>query len=405
LSVALGMALACVPAMLHAQAVSMSSASNQLFHVNDPSTTAATITVTDVTGGNIKFNRDIRLIIPTGFNMTWDATVANVTLGGTAAARCATAVTYGNGNLTVTINVLTTFLAGEFVTISGLQFTNFTATSATSNLSVDLKNNPGVAATDSKTITIGPFYNVAVTPATTSRTSLPTNGGSLTAVFTVTNSGAVSDNFDLLTTKKPGTALSVVSITGTGVTQGANPDSARSGAVASAGTVTVTVTYRVGNVAAGTIDTLKLTGRSLGNPVKTSTGVVIVTVIRPALGIAKSVSPGGNPSPGTSITFTSTLTNSGSASASSVAVVDSIPNWVDFKTGSAAATLPAGVTASIQYSSDGGLTWAYTPVSGGCSAPATFDRCVNRIRWSLLAALSSTAPNNSGTLSFVSRIR
>jgi uncharacterized repeat protein (TIGR01451 family) len=221
----------------------------------------------------------------------------------------------------------------------------------------------------------------------------------------VTNSGAVSDNFDLLTTRKPGTALSVVSITGAGVTQGANPDSARSGAIASAGGVTVTVTYRVGNVAAGTIDTLELTARSIGNPVKTSTGVVIVTVVRPALGIAKSVSPGGNPSPGTNLTFTSTLTNSGSASASSVAVIDSIPSWVDFKTGSAAATLPAGVTAQIQYSNDGGLTWGYSPVSGGCSAPASFDRCVNRIRWQLQAALSSTAPNNSGTLSFTSRIR
>jgi len=402
--VALGTVLVCAPT-LRAQSVSISSASNQLFHVNDASTTAATITVTDITGGNIKSNRDIRIIIPTGFNMTWDATVANVTLGGTAAARCATAVTYAAGNLTVTVNVASTFLAGEFVTISGLKFTNFTATSAASNLTLDLKNNPGVNATDSKTITIGPYYNVAVTPASTSITSLPTNGGNLTATFTVSNSGAASDSYDLLTSKKPGTALSVVSISGTGVTQGANPDSARSGAIANGGAVIVTVTYRVGNVAAGTIDTLKLTGRSLGNSVKTSTGVVVVTVVRPILGIAKSVSPGGNPSPGTSLTFTSTLTNSGSASASSVAVVDSIPNWVDFKTASAAATLPPGVTAQIQYSNDGGLTWGYSPVSGGCSAPATFDRCVNRIRWVLLAALSSTAPNNSGTLSFVSRIR
>ena len=399
------MVLVCAPAVVRAQAVSIASANNQLFHVNDPSTAAATITVTDITGGNIKSNRDIRLIIPTGFNMTWDVSVTNVTLGGTAAGRCATAVTYSNGNLTVTINVNSAFQAGEFVTISGLQFTNFTATSSANHLSVDLKNNPGVAATDSKTITIGPYYNVAVTPATTSITSLPTNGGTLTATFTVSNSGAVSDSYDLLTSKKPGTAVSVVSITGTGVTQGANPDSARSGALASGGAVIVTVTYRVGNVAAGTIDTLKFTGRSLGNSVKTSTGVVVVTVVRPALGIAKSVSPGGNQLPGASITFTSTLTNSGSASASSVAVVDSIPNWVDFKTGSAAATLPAGVTATIQYSNDGGVTWGYSPVSGGCSAPASFDRCVNRIRWQLLAALSSTAPNNSGTLSFISRIR
>src|SRR5207248_279319 len=55
--------------------VTVSSAANQLFHVNDASTTISPITVTDVGGGNIKFNRDIRIIIPTGFNMTWDTSV------------------------------------------------------------------------------------------------------------------------------------------------------------------------------------------------------------------------------------------------------------------------------------------------------------------------------------------
>jgi uncharacterized repeat protein (TIGR01451 family) len=196
-----------------------------------------------------------------------------------------------------------------------------------------------------------------------------------------------------------------VSITGASITQAAIPDSARRAALANAGTVVVTVTYRVGNVAAGTIDTLKLTGRSVGNPVKTSTGVVIVTVIRPVISVGKSVSPGGSPLPGTNLTFTSTVTNTGSASASNVAIVDSIPSWVEYKMASASATLPAGVTAATEYSSDGGVTWTYTPLSGACSATAGFDRCVNRIRWRFLAALTSVSPNNSATLQFISRIR
>src|SRR3954471_20222343 len=125
---ALGLAVVCAPGRVGAQ-VTISSAANQLFHVNDASTTISPITVTDVGGGNIKFNRDIRIIIPAGFNMTWDATVANATLSGTAAARCSAAVAYANGNLTVTINVLSTFLAGEYVVISGLRLANFTATS------------------------------------------------------------------------------------------------------------------------------------------------------------------------------------------------------------------------------------------------------------------------------------
>ena len=397
------MLLLCVPAVLRAQ-VSISSATNQLFHVNDASSAAAAITVTDIGGGNIKFNRDIHITIPTGFNMQWDTTVPTVTITGSAAAKVTTTVTY-TGTATAVINVTATFNANDFVVISGLKFTNFTATSAANNLQLSLRNGLQVDATDNRTIQVDPYYDVAVTPASTSLTSLPTNGGSLTVNFTLTNIGAVSDSYDLLTSRNPGTALTVVSITGTSITQGANPDSARRAALASAGTVTVTVTYKVGNVANGVIDTLKITGRSVGNNVKTSTAVLVVTVIRPVIAIAKGVAPGGTQVPGTNLTFTSTVTNVGGASASSLAVVDSIPASVQYKLASTSATLPAGVTVVIDYSSDGGATWTYTPISAGCTAPVGFDRCVNRIRWRLQAALSSTAPNNQGTLSFISRIR
>ena len=138
---------------------------------------------------------------------------------------------------------------------------------------------------------------------------------------------------------------------------------------------------------------------------KTSQDTFVVTVIRPVITIGKAVSPGGSPGPGTDLTFTSTLTNTGTASASSLAIVDSIPTFVQYKLASATATLPAGMTATIKYSNDGGLTWVYTPVSGACSAPAGFDRCVNRIQWTIPQPLSSVGPNNTGTLQFVSRIR
>ena len=401
---ALGVLVAWARVPLSAQAVSISTAANQLFHVNDASTTASAMTVTDVTGGNIKFQRDIRLIIPNTFNMSWDQTVLTVTLGGTAAGRCSATVTYQTNKIVV-INVLTTFAAGETVIISGLKFTNFTATSALDHIDLDLKNGGGVNASAPQSIQIDPYYDVAITPATQSLTTLPTNGATRTVTFTLQNIGAVSDNYDLLTSKSPGTAITVVSITGTSITQGANPDSARRAALASAATVTVTVTYKVANAAVGTVDTLTLRGRSVGNPAKTSPGLFVVTVMKPVLGIAKSVSPGGSPLPGANITFTSTLTNSGTASASSVAIVDSIPSWVEYKVASSATTLPAGVSAAIEYSNDGGLTWTYVPASGACSATAGFDRCVNRIRWRLLAALSNVAPNNQGTLSFISRIK
>ena len=399
----LGVLIAYVPTLLRGQTIS--SAANQVFHVADGSTTISPITVTDQGGGNIKFNKDIRISIPAGFNMTWDATVLTATITGNAAARVSPIVAYSNGNLTVTINVLTSFAAGDQIVVSGLRFTSFTATSPANNLQLSIKNNPGFVALDNRTIQIDPRFDVTVTPANGSITSLPTNGVARTSSFTLTNTGAVSDSYDLLASKNPGTAFSVVSITGTNITQGANPDSARRAALANSGTVTVTVSYQIGNVAAGTIDTLFLKGRSVGNSAKSSTATLIVTVVRPVISISKTVSPGGTPTPGTDLTFTSTVTNTGSASASSLAVVDSIPATVQYKVASTLATLPAGVTAAIEYSSDGGVTWTYVPVSAGCSAPAGFDRCVNRIRWRLLAALSSVAPNNQGTIQFISRIR
>ena len=397
--------LASVAAPNAALAQTITSAANQLFHVNDAATTISPITVADPAGNTIKFQRDIYITIPAGFNMTWDTSVLVATLTGNAAGRCDPNVTYLNGNQTVKILVNTTFAAGDQVVISGLRFANFSATSAANNLELALKSNLQLVATDSRSIQIGPYYEGSVAAASTSITSLPSNGGSSTVSFTVTNIGAVTDSYDLLTTKLPGTALSVVSITGTSITQGADPDSARRAPLVSAGAVTVTVTYRVGNAPEGTIDTLVLTARSVGNPAKVPSGRLIVTVIRPTITLAKSVSPSGSPGPGTQLTYTLTLTNSGSASASGVAIVDSVASVLDFKTGSASATLPAGVSAAIEYSNDGGLTWTYVPASGACSAPAGFDRCVNRIRWRLLSSLSSAAPNNQGTLQFVSRIR
>jgi uncharacterized repeat protein (TIGR01451 family) len=392
-------------AALPARAQTISSAANQIFHVGDPPITASPITITDVTGGVIKKNQDIRVDIPATFNMMWDSTIVLPIITGSGAAKISPVVRYESANHNLVINVLTTFLPNDQVVLSGLRFRNFSATSPASNLGLDVKGSGQVTATDPHTIQIDAAYSMTLTPASTSASLLPSNGGSAVATFTLTNTSVFSDSYDLFTTKVPGTALTVASITGTGVTQGANPDSARRSAMAAGGFSSVTVTFRVGNVAGGTIDTLKLRARSVADTFSSATANVIVTVIRPAITVSKSVSPGGNSPPGTDLTFTSTVTNVGTASASSLALVDSIPTWVQFKVASASNTLPPGLTAVTEYSSDGGVTWTYVPASGGCTAPAGYDRCVNRIRWRLQAALASTAGSNQGILSFVSRIR
>ena len=248
-------------------------------------------------------------------------------------------------------------------------------------------------------------HGAVVAPHADSVKHLPSNGTNYTASFTVQNTGNTLDNFDLLTKKRPGTALTTVSITGTGVTQGSNPDSARLANLAGSATAAVTVTYTVGNVAAGTIDTLVFTARSVTTPASSDSGKLVLTVVRPSLAIGRTVSPNSSLAPGTVLTYTLTVTNGGTSNAAGVALVDTLAPAVQFKVGSAVTTLPTGVTAVLTYSNDGGTTWTYVPVSAACSAPAGYDRCVNRIRWQLQNALSYTAPDNTGSLQFVAQIR
>src|SRR3989441_14347 len=132
---------------------------------------------------------------------------------------------------------------------------------------------------------------------------------------------------------------------------------------------------------------------------------VVLTLAAPNLTVNNSVAPSASPPPGTDLTYTVTVTNIGSSNATSVVVVDTLPAAVFFKVGSIVNTLPPGVSVVVDYSNNGGATWTYVPTSGGCGAPAGYDGCVNRVRWRLQNPLSSTAPNNTGTLQLVAQIR
>jgi uncharacterized repeat protein (TIGR01451 family) len=103
------------------------------------------------------------------------------------------------------------------------------------------------------------------------------------------------------------------------------------------------VTYSVGNVAAGLIDTLVFKARAVGSAATVDTGKLAVTVVRPSLSVAKAVNPNGTLSPGTNLTYTITLTNSGTENALSVVHVDSLPSQMGFQVDSVSTTLPPGV--------------------------------------------------------------
>ena len=386
-------------------APTLSSAANQTFVVGGAATAMSTITITDASTATITAANDIRVNIPAGFNMTWDASVTTATISGGAAARVSTTVSYANGNRTLVLNVTSSFASSDQIIVSGLRFTSFTAASALNRLILEVGNNGLTTGLDDKSIQIVPVTHAAsVTPDTTRVSRLPSNGTNYTANLTVTNTGNVSDSYDLLTTT-PLTPITVISIAGTGVTQGANPDSARLASIAPGVARAVTVTYSVGNVAAGVTDTLILTARVVGTPAAFDDGREELNVIRPGVSVLKGVNPNGTQLPGTDLTYTVTLTNAGSAPAASIVTVDTLSSNVMFQVGSVVNNLPGGLAATLAYSNDGGSTWTYVPASQACGAPTGFDRCVNRVRWTLTGTLSSTAPDNTGTVQFISRIR
>jgi uncharacterized repeat protein (TIGR01451 family) len=118
------------------------------------------------------------------------------------------------------------------------------------------------------------------------------------------------------------------------------------------------------------------------------------------------VDPSGSQPPATDLAYTVIFTNSGSAAAQSLVITDPIPANTDFKVGSVTSSLgTTGLTVAVTYSNDGGTTWTYTPVSGGGGALAGYDRSVTNIRCTFTGNLSQTSPNNTGSVSFIARIR
>jgi uncharacterized repeat protein (TIGR01451 family) len=137
-----------------------------------------------------------------------------------------------------------------------------------------------------------------------------------------------------------------------------------------------------------------------------STGEDVAVTAAPSVALVKSVSPGGTQSPGTDLTFQISFSNSGGVVAKNLVITDPIPANTDFKVGSVSNTLgTTGLTVVVAYSNNGGTTFVYTPVSGGGSAPAGYDRNVTNIRWTFTGNLSQTSPNNAGSVGFTVKIR
>jgi uncharacterized repeat protein (TIGR01451 family) len=133
-----------------------------------------------------------------------------------------------------------------------------------------------------------------------------------------------------------------------------------------------------------------------------ATSLSVTAVNPPNVALVKSVSPTGTAQPGTDLTYTIQFTNSGGIAATGFVVSDPIPTNTDFKVGSTTTTLGGFTGVSVQYSSNNGSTWAYTPVSGGGGATAGYDRTVTNVRWVFTGSLGTSG---TGNVTFAVRIR
>jgi hypothetical protein len=126
----------------------------------------------------------------------------------------------------------------------------------------------------------------------------------------------------------------------------------------------------------------------------------------PNVTLTASVNPTGIVQPHTDLVYTINFSNGGGGLAYAFAITDPIPANTDFKLGSMTTSLgTTGLTPTLAYSNDHGVSWTYTPVSAGGGAPAGYDRTVTDVRWSFGASLGQTLPDNAGSVSLTTRVR
>lgn len=212
---------------------------------------------------------------------------------------------------------------------------------------------------DAQSVSVQPTGSngITVTPDGTPVDRLPSNGTQYSAVFTVTNTSNGTRTVDVVASRT-GSVLTIVSVDGTAGSTG-------SFSLNAAANKSVTVVYTVGAAAAGATDSLKLTG-TLNGTATSDVGSFVVTVIKPALTVAKAAyrddkttAIGGSDRvlPGEYIQYKVTITNSGTADASGISVSDPLPAAVTYQSSSGDAagwtinessgTVTAGLTGTL----------------------------------------------------------
>lgn len=158
------------------------STADQTFQVNDSATAISQLAIKTTRTPVITAANDIRLKIPASFNMTWQTSTLTATLGGSASGKASTTVSYPDDK-TLLINVTSDFAANDDLTISGLNFSNFTSASASTTLQAfyDGASDTAVDAIDAKIKQVRGQQNVNAHAAGQETNKLDISGSSVSA--------------------------------------------------------------------------------------------------------------------------------------------------------------------------------------------------------------------------------
>ncbi|HET6350133.1 MAG TPA: hypothetical protein VFH88_13720 [Candidatus Krumholzibacteria bacterium] len=286
------------------------------------------------------------------------------------------------GGAEVNLIARVTVPAGATPGVNGVSFTATSSVNATQSDTI------------ADTVTITSFAAVDFSPDNAGNA---TAGGTITYAHTVTNTGNVSDTFNLTYTSSQGWTYVFLDVLNA-------PISSVTLAPGASAAVNVRLTVPAG-VSVGTVEVGVLTATGQSTLVSDN-ATDITTITAGNLSLTKSVNPSGDQVPGTDLTYTVDYQNLGGSTLNTIVVYDAIPAWTQFQVGSATTgTAPATITGiNVQYSNDNGATWAYAPASGGGGAPAGYDATVTNVRWVFTGSLLSGASSTTG-IGFTVRIQ
>lgn len=350
--------------------------------------TARYVVTTSNAGPAPAYQVVVRDSLPSG--MTFVRGTRGATASGGVATFPALASLAAGASVVDTVVALAPAAFGSIVNVAKASTASYDPT-ATNNDGT----NPAAQATASVTTP------VRVTPDGVASPIARLAGTKYSQPFQVENLGPVPATYALVAAVRGTTVfVTVDSISGGGVVTTAKADSAQV-TMAARTTATYTVWYTV--PAGDTAQNVeRLLAQNAATAVYNDSGWVDVRREFPTLTISKSASVAAV-QPGAEVTYSVQFANAGGYDAASVVVTDQVPPAVMLKLGSLGQTIAGGLATTVTYSSDAGATWTYAPSSGGCGAPAGYDACVNRIRWTLSGTLAATSPQS--TVTFIARVR